>query len=234
MRLGERMRVLVADDHELVADALKKYLKRIDPDVEVCRATKFEEAVDRVQGSDGFDLIILDLYFPDMPGFEGLARLRRQCPDVPIVMISGIADHHEMMDALDRGAAGFIPKDLPSRTIVKALELVLAGERYVPSRLVSDPSVTARDRGHRRKMAHAAGSQLNELTVREHEVLSLLFEGKSNKQIARQIGVKEVTAAFHLRGVFKKLGASNRTQAVTTAIRLGWGGAARAGLATEP
>ncbi len=228
------MRVLVADDHELVTDALKKYLKRIDPDVEVFAATKFEEAVDKAQGTDDLNLIILDLYFPDMPGLEGLTLLRRQCPDVPIVMISGIANHHEMMDALDRGAAGFIPKDLPSGTIVKALELVLAGERYVPSRLVSDLSLTARDPGHRRKMAHAPGSQLNELTVREHEVLSLLLEGKSNKEIARQIGIKEVTAAFHLRGVFKKLGASNRTQAVTTAIRLGWGEGARPGLATQP
>ncbi len=169
-----------------------------------------------------------------MPGLEGLTLLRRQCPDVPIVMISGIADSREMMDALDRGAAGFIPKDLPSTTIVKALELVLAGERYVPSRIVSDLSLMARDPGHRRKMAHAAGSQLNELTVREHEVLSLLLEGKSNKEIARQIGIKEVTAAFHLGGVFKKLGASNRTQAVTTAIRLGWGEGARPGLATQP
>ena len=228
------MRVLVADDHELVTDALKKYLKRIDPDVEVFAATKFEEAVDKAQGTDDLNLIILDLCFPDMPGLEGLTLLRRQCPDVPIVMISGIANHHEMMDALDRGAAGFIPKDLPSATIVKALELVLAGERYVPSRLVSDLSLTARDPGHRRKMAHAAGSQLNELTVREHEVLSLLLEGKSNKEIARQIGIKEVTAAFHLGGVFKKLGASNRTQAVTTAIRLGWGEGARPGLATQP
>ncbi len=228
------MRVLVADDHELVTDALKKYLKRIDPDVEVFGATKFEEAVDKAQGSEGLNLIILDLYFPGMPGLEGLTLLRRQCPDVPIVMISGIANHHEMMDALERGAAGFIPKDLPSATIVMALELVLAGERYVPSRLVSDLSLTARDPGHRRKMAHAAGSQLDELTVREHEVLSLLLEGKSNKEIARQIGIKEVTAAFHLRGVFKKLGASNRTQAVTTAIRLGWGEGARPGLATQP
>ncbi len=83
-------------------------------------------------------------------------------------------------------------------------------------------------------MAHAAGSQLNELTVREHEVLSLLLEGKSNKEIARQIGIKEVTAAFHLRDVFKKLGTSNRTQAVMTAIRLGWGEGARPGLATQP
>ena len=228
------MRVLVADDHELVTDALRKYLERIDPDVEVFGATNFEEAVDKAQRLEGLSLIILDLYFPDMPGLEGLTLLRRHCPDVPIVMISGIADHREMMDALDRGAAGFIPKDLPSRTIVKALELVLAGDRYVPSRIVSDLSLMARDPGHRRKMAHAAGSQLNELTVREHEVLSLLVEGMSNKEIARQIGIKEVTAAFHLRGVFKKLGASNRTQAVTTAIRLGWGEGARPGLATQP
>ena len=228
------MRVLVADDHELVTDALRKYLERIDPDVEVFGATNFEEAVDKAQRLEGLSLIILDLYFPDMPGLEGLTLLRRHCPDVPIVMISGIADHREMMDALDRGAAGFIPKDLPSRTIVKALELVLAGEQYVPSRILSYASLLARDAGHRWKMAHAAGSQLNELTVRQHEVLSLLFEGKSNKEIARQIGFKEVTAAFHLRGVFKKLGASNRTQAVTTAIRLGWGEAARPGLATQP
>ncbi len=61
MRLGERMRVLVADDHELVTDALKKYLKRIDPDVEVFAATKFEEAVDKAQGTDDLNLIILDL-----------------------------------------------------------------------------------------------------------------------------------------------------------------------------
>lgn len=228
------MRVLVADDHELVTDALRKYLKRIDPDVEVFGATNFDEAVDKAQRFEDLSLIILDLYFPDMPGLEGITILRRHCPDVPIVMISGIADRREMIDALDRGAAGFIPKDLPSTTIVKALELVLAGERYVPSRIVSDLSSMARDPGHRRKMAHAAGSQLNELTVRQHEVLSLLFEGKSNKEIARQIGIKEVTAAFHLRGVFKKLGASNRTQAVTTAIRLGWGEGARPGLATQP
>lgn len=228
------MRVLVADDHELVTDALRKYLKRIDPDVEVFGATSFDEAVDKAQRLEDLSLIILDLYFPDMPGLEGIAILRRHCPDVPIVMISGIADRREMIDALDRGAAGFIPKDLPSTTIVKALELVLAGERFIPSRIVSDLSLMARDPGHRRKMAHAAGSQLNELTVRQHEVLSLLFEGKSNKEIARQIGIKEVTAAFHLRGVFKKLGASNRTQAVTTAIRLGWGEGAHPGLATQP
>lgn len=228
------MRVLVADDHELVTDALRKYLKRIDPDVEVFGATSFDEAVDKAQRLEDLSLIILDLYFPNMPGLEGIAILRRHCPDVPIVMISGIADRREMIDALDRGAAGFIPKDLPSTTIVKALELVLAGERFIPSRIVSDLSLMARDPGHRRKMAHAAGSQLNELTVRQHEVLSLLFEGKSNKEIARQIGIKEVTAAFHLRGVFKKLGASNRTQAVTTAIRLGWGEGAHPGLATQP
>ena len=130
------MRVLVADDHRLVTDALEKYLLRIDPDVEVVHALNFEQTLDNVRESPGFDLIILDLYLPDMTGLEGLILLHSQCPEVSIVMISGIANRREIMDALERGAAGFILKDLSSTMIVKALELVLSGERYIPSVLV--------------------------------------------------------------------------------------------------
>jgi DNA-binding NarL/FixJ family response regulator len=216
------MRVLVADDHELVADAIKKYLKRIDPDVEVVAVTTFEQAMDRLRAPGGFNLIILDLILPDMPRVEGLTLMRNENPDVPIIMISGIAGRGEIVEALDRGAAGFIPKDLSSTAMVKALELVLAGERYVPSRILSDSGSMAEETGYLRKMPHDADGQLNKLTVREREVLSLLIKGCSNKEIARQLGVKEITAAFHLRGVFKKLGVSNRTQAAAVALRLGW------------
>lgn len=135
------MRVLVADDHRLVTHALEKYLIRIDPDVEVVHALNFETTLDNVRESPGFDLIILDLYLPDMTGVEGLVLLHSQCPEVPIVMISGIANRREIMDALERGAAGFILKDLSSTIIVKALELVLSGERYIPSVLVEGGSL---------------------------------------------------------------------------------------------
>ncbi len=216
------MRVLVADDHQLVIDALEKYLVRIDPDVEVIRASKFAETLDNVRESPGFDLIILDLYLPDMTGLEGLTLLHSQCPEIPIVMISGIANRREIMDALERGAAGFIPKDLSSTMIVKALELVLSGERYIPSILVAGRSLIEKEPGYSGKVTRDTGSVFGKLTRREREVLALLLNGYSNKEIARNIDVKEITVAFHLRGVFKKLGVSNRTQAAAKALRAGW------------
>ena len=216
------MRVLVADDHQLVIDALEKYLIGIDPDVEVIPALKFEETIDNVRESPDFDLIILDLYLPDMTGLEGLTLLHSQCPEIPIVMISGVANRREIMDALERGAAGFIPKDLSSAMIVKALEIVLSGERYIPSILVGGPSLIEKEPGYSGKVTRDAGSPFGKLTRREREVLALLLNGYSNKEIARNIGVKEITAAFHLRGVFKKLGVSNRTKAAAKALREGW------------
>ena len=216
------MRVLVADDHQLVIDALEKYLIGIDPDVEVIPASKFEETLDNVRESPEFDLIILDLYLPDMTGLEGLTLLHSQCPEIPIVMISGVANRREIMDALERGAAGFIPKDLSSAMIVKALEIVLSGERYIPSILVGGRSLFEKEPGYSGKVTRDTGTPFGKLTRREREVLALLIEGYSNKEIARDIGVKEITAAFHLRGVFKKLGVSNRTQAAAKALREGW------------
>lgn len=216
------MRVLVADDHQLVIDALEKYLIGIDPDVEVIPALKFEETIDNVRESPDFDLIILDLYLPDMTGLEGLTLLHSQCPEIPIVMISGVANRREIMDALERGAAGFIPKDLSSAMIVKALEIVLSGERYIPSILVGGPSLIEKEPGYSGKVPRDTGSSFGKLTRREREVLALLLNGYSNKEIARNIGVKEITAAFHLRGVFKKLGVSNRTKAAAKALREGW------------
>lgn len=216
------MRVLVADDHQLVIDALERYLTRIDPDVEVIRASRFEETLDNVRESPGFDLIILDLYLPDMTGLEGLTFLHSQWPEIPIVMISGIASRREIMDALERGAAGFILKDLSSTMIIKALELVLSGERYIPSVLLDGGNLIKKKPGYSGKVTRDTGSLFGKLTRRECEVLALLLDGYSNKEIARNIGVKEITAAFHLRGVFKKLGVSNRTQAAAKALREGW------------
>ncbi len=217
------MRVLVVDDHQLVADALTKYLLRINSEASVTHTTTFGDALKIARESEGFDLAILDLYLPDLSGLEGLTILRHEFPNVPIVMISGVADLRQILDAFDRGAAGFIPKDLSAAAIVKALELVLAGERYIPSIVVSGSGLIEEGVGRIEKGTWQQGSPLHKLTAREREVLAGLIEGNSNKKIAQIIGVQEGTAAFHLKGVFKKLGVSNRAQAVAVALRLGWG-----------
>lgn len=216
------MRVLVVDDHQLVADALTKYLLRINSEAGVTHTTKFGDALKIIRESEEFDLVILDLYLPDLSGLEGLTVLRREFPNVPIVMISGVADLRQILDAFDRGAAGFIPKDLSAAAIVKALELVLAGERYIPSTVVSGRGLIEEGAGQIENGTWQQGSPLHKLTAREREVLAGLIEGNSNKKIALIIGVQEGTAAFHLKGVFKKLGVSNRAQAVAVALRLGW------------
>ncbi len=216
------MRVLIADDHPLVADALNEYLKCIDPDLEISRSESLQGASEDAEKSGGFDLIFLDMNMPGMNGLEGLSVMRSRFPDIPVVIISGVAQHRDILDAFARGAAGFIPKDLSGSTIIKALELVLAGEKYVPARVFAEGGLRGEATGPGGTGSWEPDSPLNNLTARERQALALLVRGCSNKEMARKLGVKEITAAFHVRGVFKKLGASNRTQAAMMALKLGW------------
>lgn len=215
------MHFLIADDHKLVSDALAEYLKFLDPDLHVMQAATLGEAIDKIDESEYVDLILLDLRMPGMHGVEGLTSMRSRFPEIPVVMISGVAGHQEIADALDRGAAGFIPKDLSGPAMVKALELILTGETYVPFKFVSGGDLLQGSLGRHGQSSGGADNPLNKLTAREREVLSLVMKGRSNKEIARELGVKAVTAAFHLKGVCTKLGVSNRTQAAAAALRLG-------------
>lgn len=215
------MRLVIADDHRLVIDTLTVYLRNVIPNLEVIQATSLEETIEKVGHSGGVDLILLDLYMPGMNGLEGLTVAQSRCPGVPVVIISGLADNHEMADALKWGAAGFIPKDIPAAAMVKALELVLTGETYVPSKLATfyDFRHGGGDRNARSKWK--SDNPLNKLTARELEVITLITKGYTNNQIARELGIKPVTAAFHLKRAYTKLGVTNRTQAAAEALRLG-------------
>ena len=213
------MKVLLADDHRLVREGLKLLIGRLGDDVDVLEAGDFEQALSLAEGAGGLDLIILDL---SMPGMDGLAGLERMCglrPDVPVVILSGTFERKLVLDALMRGAQGYIPKTLGGKAMLSALQLVVAGEKYVPSIILEDDGASPSD---------AIDAQIRldnpirKLTRRERDVLSLLAEGHPNKEIARRLELQEVTVKVHLKGVFRKLGATNRTQAVRIAIELGW------------
>lgn len=215
------MQVLIADDHVLVADTLAEYLKDAKPELDIVKTSNLQDTIEALSGTNGFDLVILDLVMPGMNGLQGLSDLRRQFPKVPVVMMSGVARQDQVYDALELGAAGFIMKDITATAMVKAIELVLAGETYIPSQMLAARGASRDTSGYNGFKASGSGNPLENLTRREREVLSLLLRGQSNKEIAHGMGVKEITAAFHLKGIFKKLGASNRTQAVTIALNLG-------------
>lgn len=213
------MRLVLADDHVLVLDALQSFLKGIDPGMEVLRATSFGGAMELVASSGDVDLAILDVNMPGMNGLEGLSAMRRRYPDLPIVLLSGQTNPQEVRSALALGAAGFIPKELSGEAMIKALQLVLAGDTYIPAMALA----AAADIDPAASRSQADGTTpLDRLTPREQQVLALVCEGHSNKSIAREMGLQQATVGYHLGGIFRKLDVSTRTQAATLAMKLGF------------
>jgi two-component system, NarL family, nitrate/nitrite response regulator NarL len=139
------MRILLADDHNMVRDALKSYIERLEPDAQIVSADSFDAAYDVVGEGGEFALIILDLRMPGMNGLDGLRLMRERLPDVPIVIMSGGATHEDVRNAIDLGAQGFLPKTLTGPALVSAIRLIMAGEKFVPFGAVDAPSSESGD-----------------------------------------------------------------------------------------
>lgn len=206
------MRVVLADDHELVRNGLRFYLERLAPEVAIVEASTFDEALAAAKTAST-DLIILDLTMPGMNGTAGLEQMRARHPNVPLVVLSGRTGREDIMGALNRGANGYLPKTLSGKAMLAALRLVLSGETFVPSILMDE-----RNRAGGRADQPGATRGLDALTDRERDVLDFLCQGKSNKEIARDLAIREVTVKVHVGNIMRKLGASNRTQAVRLAL----------------
>jgi DNA-binding NarL/FixJ family response regulator len=215
------MNILLADDHDLVRDGITSFLKLAAPEVEVAQAKDFAEALSVVDGESDVDLTILDLNMPGMNGLSGLTVMRQKHPEIPVVILSGSVKRSDVLNALEHGASGYLPKTLSGKSLINALRLILSGEKYIPSALLEDDGTHIRP-GEIDLDGLAPDNPLRQLTNREREVLGLLTKGLSNKEIAKQLTVREITVKVHLTGIFKKLGAANRTQAVKIAMQLGW------------
>lgn len=207
------MRILLADDHDLLRNVLKAYLEGLGLDISVQDAGTFDDALIIAKSSSPFDLILLDIDMPGMSNLSGINRMRENVPDTPVAILSGVDDAETVVGALRRGAAGFIPKSMGARAMVSVIQLILNGERYVPSILVDQANGTIANTDAE---TPAKVSKFG-LTNDEETVLRRLREGASNKEIARELRVEEYTVKYYMRGLFKKLGAKNRTHAVTIA-----------------
>jgi DNA-binding NarL/FixJ family response regulator len=218
------MKILVADDHKLVRDGLKPFLQELGTDVEILDAANIDEALTVVAATPGIELVLLDLMMPGMDGLKGLETLRGKCPNAPVVIVSGFSSRDHVVAAVQAGAAGFIPKTVSGTAMVNALRLVLSGEKYLPSSTFFD------DPSNHMSMPAANGTRTNggvpapfdKLSRREGEILALLVEGRTNKEIAICLDLQEITIKVHLRNVYRKIGAANRAQAVRIAMSSGW------------
>jgi DNA-binding NarL/FixJ family response regulator len=208
------MRILLADDHDLIRDTIEEFLKRLDEDLQVVHAATLPQALEHIRKADALDLILLDLRMPGMNGLAGLKSVQA-LSGVPIVILSGETNPDIIRNALQAGAAGFLPKTMRGTAMLNALRLILAGERYVPDILVTGQPAPAEE-------GAGGGPGPASLTQREREVMGLLVQGLSNKEIGHRLGIEVVTVALHLRSIYRKLGVSSRTQAVRLAMEQGW------------
>lgn len=202
------MRILVADDHPLVRDALVRLLAA-DP-----RGWQVDEAADHdavlaLAAQATYALALLDLHMPGMDGLAGLQRLRAQQPALPLLVVSGLADAGTVRAVLEAGAAGFVPKSEPAAVLREAIAVVCGGGVFVPPHVLAAPP----DPGD---MAAAR------LTPRQRDVLRLLLRGEPNRAIAARLGLAEGTVKLHIAAVLRALRARNRTEAVVRARAAGW------------
>ncbi len=196
--------ILIADDHGLVRDTIAAYLEA-SGEFRVLTASTLDDAMEKMDGLNAIDLLILDYNMPGMNGLAGLERARKAFPATKVAMLSGVANRDVANRAMDQGADGFIPKSLTAASMVNAIRFVLAGERYFPFDFGTSDSASAKP------------AAFSDLSDREMQTLEQLCNGLSNKEIARNLGIQEVTVKLHVKNVLSKLGVTNRTQAALLA-----------------
>lgn len=195
-----RMRVLIADDHDLVRDTIALFLKA-EGMAEIVSVGDLDAAVQAADASGSFDLVLLDFNMPGMDGLRGLERMKEANDCRPVAILSGTATPQIAKDAIAAGAAGFVPKTLGAKSMVSAIRFMAAGETFLPYEF----------------MQQEEAKTVASLSERETEVLRGLCEGKSNKEIARDLDLQEVTIKLHVKTLCRKLDAKNRTQAAMIA-----------------
>jgi two-component system nitrate/nitrite response regulator NarL len=208
------MRILLADDHHLVREAIASYLTRAAPDISCVEAADFQQVRERLAVDAAFDLVILDYRMPGMNGLSGLDELGDLHPQLRVAILSGAMDSDEAERALERGAAGVIMKSLRGTALLTALRLMAAGETYVPGAVLN-----ARPGRH-----GASRPSLANLTPREMDCIEQLVHGSPNREIATRLAISEITVKLHLNSAFKKMGARNRSDAVRIAMLQGVSG----------
>lgn len=211
--MARNERIVIADDHPLFRAALRQTLLDEEPTRKIVEAETLD-ALERLGDAlSDADLLLLDLKMPGAHGFSGLVFLRGQFPTLPIVIVSATEDPAVMHRAIRYGALGYVPKSASPAEIARALAVVLAGDTYLPE---AAGSVAAGGGSADDDLAERVAS----LTPHQFRVFTMLREGLLNKQIAYELGVSEATIKAHVTAILRKLGVTNRTQAVVAADRL--------------
>lgn len=203
----------IADDHPLFRNALLEVINRHFSDTQVTQSSTLESTLEALSESPEADLLLLDLNMPGSQDLFGLVTVREKYPTIPVVVVSAREDIETVSRAIGHGANGYIPKSNSPQVIYEAIQTIIDGETWVP----------ANARNHLRSIDQEEmnlASKIASLTPQQYKVLCYLREGWLNKQIGYEIGVTEATVKAHITAIFRKLGVTNRTQAVIILSKL--------------
>lgn len=205
---GAARAVLIADDHDLVRMGMGQLLTHRDPSVVLGEAADGPALEALLARHPRWDLMLLDLSMPGFGGEPAVRDLLARFPGIPILVVSGTSDPAMMIRLLDAGVAGFLPKSLDGQLMLKAIDLVLAGGRYVP------PDVLRAIRSDDRALPESNGPSPDpaDVTPRQREILALLTQGLPNKVIAARLGIAEATVKMHVTALLRAYGVQSRAE----------------------
>lgn len=219
------MKILIVDDHALVRRGMGHVVRESFPEADIVEAGMASEALTAM--ASGVDVALVDVRMPDADGLELLHDMKSQWADVPVIMLTSFDHAQYVRRALAEGAAGYMLKDATPEDLAQAIKVALSGGGNVLSpkviqnlfESVDGGSGSNGDGGGDARQPRPASS----LTQRETDILELLAEGKSNRDISRALFLSEKTVKAHLAAIFRKLGVTNRTQAAMAAVSMGIG-----------
>ncbi|MDF9715916.1 response regulator transcription factor [Nocardioides sp. ChNu-153] len=205
---GEAIRVVLVDDHELIRAGLAAAFMR-DPGMRVVgQAGSVTEALDVIAATEP-DVVVTDLQLPDGTGIDIVRRCRGDSAEIGLVLLTMHSGDDQIFAAMEAGASGFVGKDAPAAEVVRtAAHAARSPRTFVCAGLAQ-------------AMVRRMSGESTRLSEREHDILVLLADGLGTQQIARRLHVSESTAKSHIARIYQKLGATNRAQAVVTAMRIG-------------
>jgi DNA-binding NarL/FixJ family response regulator len=205
------LRVIIADDHPVFLRGLHALLQA-DPMFEVVGTCSDGKGALQAILEHKPDMAILDISMPGCSGVAVLTEVGARKLNTRVILLTASAGDHEIVEAVARGAYGLMLKDTAADALLACMRSVSVGRRWLPSDLVE--AAIEREEGKRAKVSHLE----NALTAREREIVTLVAEGQSNKEIARRLGLTDGTVKIHLHNVYRKLEVGNRTSLTALAL----------------
>lgn len=218
------IRVLLVDDTRMFREGLRMVIK-VEPDMTVVGVAGDGAEGLNLARQERPDVVLMDIRMPVMDGVEATRRLKAELPDTHVIMLTTFSDDEYIFDAIRAGAVGYLIKDMPVEDLISAIRAVYQGGALIPpaiaARLVAEYARVTGGGGALAPGSAPPTPALVDLTPRETEILKLVAEGRSNKEIAESLYLSEGTVRNYVSSIFSKLHARDRAQAVSFALRMG-------------